>query len=63
MQSMQICHKVNSTAHILVGFSDISRWVVLKNIAAGVLQDIIGVEDYNQPSSWILVQSYKWKND
>ena len=60
---MQICHKVNSTAHILVGFSDISRWVVLKNIAAGVLQDIIGVEDYNQPSSWILVQSYKWKND
>ena len=60
---MQICHKVNSTAHILVGFSDISRWVVLKNIAAGLLQDIIGVEDYNQPSSWILVQSYKWKND
>ena len=60
---MQICHKVNSTAHILVGFSDISRWVVLKNIATGLLQDIIGVEDYNQPSSWILVQSYKWKND
>ena len=60
---MQICHEVNSTAHILVGFSDISRWVVLKNIAAGMLQDIIGVEDYNQPSSWILVQSYKWKND